>query len=57
MDWLIENKDWIFSGIGVTILAFVASLFLKNKNKKILKQSSGNKSINIQSGNDINIGK
>lgn len=28
VDWIIQNKEWVFSGIGV----FVLGLFLSNKN-------------------------
>ena len=32
MNWLLENKEWIFSGIGVAISTFImASLFRKRK--------------------------
>ncbi len=56
MDWIIDNKEWIFSGIGVSVVVFVMSLFIKSKKNNTLNQSSGKNSINIQSANDINIG-
>ncbi|WP_147321332.1 hypothetical protein [Rhodoferax lacus] len=30
MDWLIANKDWVFSGIGVLVLTVIGG-FIKNK--------------------------
>ncbi|MCR1952885.1 hypothetical protein NSA50_17935 [Clostridium sp. DSM 100503] len=57
MKWIIENADWIFDGIGVTILVGVAGLFIKKKvdSKNIQTINSGNNSTNIQGGKDINI--
>lgn len=56
MDWLIQNKEWLFSGVGIAIFSFIFSLFLKSKNSLKQKQSSGKKSTNIQAGNNVNIG-
>ncbi len=57
LKWIIENADWIFDGIGVTILVGVAGLFIKKKvdSKNIQTINSGNNSTNIQGGKDINI--
>lgn len=56
MEWIIENKDWLFSGILVAVpLAFVG--FLLSRNKLRQKQVLGKKSKGYQSGRDINIGK
>ena len=52
MDWILNNKEWIFSGIGVAVIvAIVGLVFGKQKNKQI--QKSGNNSINIQVGGDV----
>jgi len=56
MEWIIENKDWLFSGILVAVpLAFVG--FLLSRSKLRQKQVLGKKSKGYQSGRDINIGK
>ncbi|MGP7733482.1 hypothetical protein [Oceanimonas smirnovii] len=55
MSWLIENKEWVFSGIGVSVLFFVLSLFKKNFGSKQVQKSGAN-STNYQAGGDINIG-
>lgn len=55
MDWLFENKEWIFSGIGASIISILVAIFLKNKSSQ--QQSSGSKSVNLQSGRDINVGR
>ena len=29
INWIIENKEWVFSGIGVTVLLGVITFFRK----------------------------
>ena len=59
MDWIIENKDWIFSGIGVTILVTFYKIFFSKKynadliTNKITK--SGNNISNSSNTNNIQI--
>lgn len=55
MSWLIENKEWVFSGIGVSVLFFVLSLFKKGSGVKQVQKSGAN-STNYQAGGDIKIG-
>ena len=31
MDWIINNKEWFFSGLGVSVLGYLFSLFMKTK--------------------------
>jgi len=38
MDWIIDNKEWVFSGIGVFILGFLLN-FLRKKNAPNISQS------------------
>jgi hypothetical protein len=55
MNWIIQNKEWLFSGIGVLII----TLFIKksSKPKKIKqKQKSGANSTNIQVGGNYKHG-
>lgn len=54
IDWLIKNKEWFFSGLGVTIISIVVGLIFREKSS--LSQKSGNNSINYQAGESINIG-
>jgi hypothetical protein len=43
LEWLCDNKEWVFSGIGVTVLSFVLCLFKKrNKNTGNRQSSSFN---------------
>lgn len=57
MKWIIENADWVFSGIGIAILTVLGGLFRKKKldNKNSQTINSGNNSNNIQGGGNINV--
>jgi len=58
MDWIIDNKEWIFSGIGVFVLGLIITVVRKKNSKKISqKQKSGNNSTNIQVGGNVEINK
>ena len=51
IEWIIENKEWIFSGIGVFILTIVLSLIRrassKNKSNRTINMK-GDKSIYVE---------
>lgn len=53
-DYLIEEKEWIFSGIGVFVLGF---FIYKRTTKSSVKQNQkvGSNSSGIQANGDINI--
>jgi hypothetical protein len=58
MQWLIDNKEWVFSGIGLPICAWIITRFVKKKNATTearQSQTGGDHSINIQGGNDVNV--
>ena len=57
MQWLIENKDWVFSGIGVAVITIIFGFIFKAKRTTNQSQQSGNESTNYQAANDINIGR
>ena len=59
MNWLIENKEWIFSGVGVFVLGLVVTYLVSRPKtgSQTQKQKSGSNSKNYQAGGDINIGK
>jgi len=57
IDWILDNKEWIFSGIGVSIFGLI-SFLIKKRTKSIKQvQKGGDYSTNIQSARDININK
>lgn len=55
LTWLINNKEWVFSGIGVLILSTIIGFFVKQKTSTIQKQKSGDNGINIQSTGSVTI--
>lgn len=34
MDWIIENKEWIFSGAGIAIIGFIFTVIFKKKKEQ-----------------------
>ena len=48
VNWIIENRDWVFSGIGVTALLGIIAFFRKLFRKK----SAGEKGIKIEQKNE-----
>lgn len=48
INWLNENRDWLFSGIGVTIILGIVGL-VRNR---FIKKSNDNKSIQIEQKNE-----
>ena len=54
MSWIIENKEWLFSGIAISIpVAFLGWILSGRSNRQI--QKGGRNSINIQVGGDVKI--
>lgn len=55
--WVIENKEWLFSGIGVTVsVGVLALIFKKTKASSTQTIRSGGNSTNILAGRDVSIG-
>jgi len=50
------HKEWLFSGIGVFILGSLVNFFRKKNDSSTQIIRSGNASINIQAGRDIDLG-
>ncbi len=59
INWIITNKEWLFSGLGITIIVFVVKNFLTKKNrsedKKTLSQSnSQTQNVTVNLGSIVN---
>lgn len=56
MQWIIDNKEWLFSGAGIFLITTIIALI--NNKKSSLKQSqkSGKNSTSYQAGGGIHIG-
>jgi len=58
IEWIIENKTWLFSGLAIAIpIAIIGWIISRSKNKIVQKQKSGSRSVNIQAGGDVSLGK
>ena len=56
LDLIIENKEWIFSGLGVAILVTLISFMKKKTNEHVnQKLATKNRAQNLQAARDINI--
>lgn len=55
MEWIVENKEWLFSGVAIALpLAIVGWVLSSRKNKQV--QKGGDNSTNIQVGGSFKIG-
>lgn len=57
MAWLVENKEWLFSGAGLLIFSVMGRLLFKRIRAASTQTiRSGDSSTNVQAGRDVNIG-
>ncbi len=55
MEWIIENKGWLFSGIAIAVpIAIFGWVISTRGNKQV--QKGGKNSTNIQVGGNFKIG-
>jgi len=58
MDWIIANKQWLFSGLLVAVpRAIIGWFFSKRRSTLTQRQRGGKGSTNIQVGGDLDVGK
>lgn len=56
MNWIMNNRAWLFSGILVAVpLAILGWLLAKRQITRIQKQRAGDRSINLQAGGNIDL--
>jgi hypothetical protein len=55
----MNNREWVFSGVGVALIGGIVSMLMNRREGGGMKQTqkSGGNSINIQAGNDLRIQK
>lgn len=56
MEWILANKEWLFSGIAIAIPLAIIGWFISSKSNKQV-QRGGKNSTNIQVGGSLKIGK
>ena len=55
MEWIVQNKEWLFSGIAISIpIAILGWIFFSRGNRQV--QKGGDNSTNIQVGGNFKIG-
>ena len=55
LQYVADNKEWIFSGVGVSVVVVVAGFFFRKKSGINQSLKSGTNSTNIQAGQDVHI--
>ncbi|WP_212612224.1 hypothetical protein [Ectopseudomonas oleovorans] len=55
IQWIVDNKEWLFGGIAVSIPLALLGLFFSRRGKS-QKQRGGKGSVNIQVGGDLSLG-
>jgi len=58
IDFIRDNWEVLFAGVGTSVLIFVLSLILRSRSRSAvkMKQRSGRGSVNLQAGRDIALG-
>ncbi len=57
MAWILANKEWLFSGLLVAVpIALIGWFFARRGLHRSQVQRSGDDSVNIQAGGNINMG-
>lgn len=56
MEYFINNKEWLFSGVAIAIPIALVSWFFSSQGKK-QNQKGGDNSTNIQIGGNFKMGR
>jgi len=55
--WVIDNKQWLFSGVGLVVIAWVVRLIFRKRYASSTQTiRSGDSSTNVQAGRDVSVG-
>lgn len=54
MEWILENMEWIFSGVGIAVLGYLYKKFFYRKESS-QQIDAGDNSTNIQGGKNVNV--
>lgn len=55
MNWIIENKEWLFSGFAIAVPLAIIGWFFSSRGVNQV-QKSGDNSTNLQVGGNLKIG-
>lgn len=54
--FLIDNKEWLFSGVGIVVITLICQFFFKKRQAAATQSiQAGDGSTNIQSGGDVKV--
>ena len=57
IDWIIKNKEWLFSGTVVAVVGWIGRIIFKKASVTSSQAiRAGDSSINVQAGRNVNIG-
>ncbi len=58
IDWISANLEWVFSGVGVFVLAGLTRWLTSRSGDRqpLQKQQGGRNSVNVQAAGDVKIG-
>ncbi|HTH08882.1 MAG TPA: hypothetical protein VMA55_04895 [Acidovorax sp.] len=56
MEWILSNKEWLFSGVAIAIPLAVLGWIFSGKNNR-QNQKGGDNSTNIQVGGNLSVGR
>jgi hypothetical protein len=55
LDWILENKEWLFSGVGIVMISSVLGIIFKSKKSPNQNIEAGNGSNNVQGGKNVTV--
>jgi len=56
ISWIIDNKEWLFSGVGVVIVVWMVRFFYKKTYSSSTQTiRSGDSSTNVLAGRDVSL--
>jgi hypothetical protein len=56
VQWILDNKEWLFSGAGLVLLSWLGRLIYRRKKAGLSQKiRSGKDSTNIQVGHDMHV--
>ena len=51
INWILTNKDWLFSGVGIAVITIIFSFILKKRKGIVIKNTTVSDGFNVQISN------
>lgn len=55
MDWVLNNKEWLFGGMGIALIGFISKIIRSKKKSNTIVQKGGDNTINNIGDGNTNI--